>query len=90
MPLTPNNVVRVVAALCHTSIHYATQLFTMPHITMPHNKNHWNDIASAVLHRIKSFVLKARCRGARPTALGSSIAMKNHSRIYSLSSLDPN
>ena len=33
-------------------------------------KNHWTDtIASAMLHRIKSFALKARCRGARPTAL---------------------
>ena len=33
-------------------------------------KNHWtNTIASAMLLRIKSFVLKARCRGARPTAL---------------------
>ena len=32
-------------------------------------KNHWTDtIASAMLHRIKSFVLKARCRGARPIA----------------------
>ena len=37
-------------------------------------KNHWTDtIASAMLHRIKSFVLKARCRGARPTALVNSL-----------------
>ena len=61
-------------------------------------KNHWTDtIASAMLHRIKSFILKARCRGARPTALcnhynealRSSIAMKNQSRVYILSYLDP-
>ena len=26
-------------------------------------------LSSAMLHRIKSFGLKARCRGARPTAL---------------------
>ena len=37
-------------------------------------KNHWTDtIASAMLHRLKSFVLKARCRGARPTALAYSL-----------------
>ena len=27
------------------------------------------DWSSAMLQRVKSFVLKARCRGARPTAL---------------------
>ena len=37
-------------------------------------KNHWTDItASAMLHRLQSFVLKARCRGARPTALVYSL-----------------
>ena len=37
-------------------------------------KNHWTDtIASAMLHRIKSFILKARCCGARPFALVYSL-----------------
>ena len=37
-------------------------------------KNHWTDtIASAMLHKIKSFVLKTGCRGARPTALVNSV-----------------
>ena len=31
------------------------------------------DWSSATLHRIKSFGLKARCRGARPTALVHSL-----------------
>ena len=38
-------------------------------------KNHWTDtIVSAMLHRIKSFVLKEGCRGARPTALMYSLS----------------
>ena len=37
-------------------------------------KNHCTDtIASAMLHRMESFVLKVRCRGARPTALVYSL-----------------